>query len=461
MKILLVSPGPFVRNRRERLVQLLHRTGIHGGDSPPLGLASIGAAAEARGHQVRILDMRVETPTREEVEAEVRDYAPDLVGYYIATFNIRECVAAARFLKTIRPEALSVAGGPNVSLYPRETLEHDCFDFAMRGECDETFPEFLERLAEGKSPEDIPGVALRLPGGGIQVSPALPFPADLDQLPMPAHHLFRARYRYFGASREPYTSMIASRGCPFNCNFCGRVPGSRAVRTRSAEKLLEEMKRVRQLGYREVNFFDDLFTVNRKRVIDLCRALVDARLDMVWSVRARVDSVDEEMLDWMRRAGCRRLYFGVESGSDRTLGLMNKKITTEKARRALHLTRQAGLESVSYFIVGYPGETEADMEQTVQFIRGLETDFSSINMFEPLPACNELVRWMEETRAADPWLDYLALRTDRLPYFHGSLDRGAVERAFRRCWSAFYLQPRVWFRLLRLMNSPLRFRNFA
>jgi radical SAM superfamily enzyme YgiQ (UPF0313 family) len=384
-----------------------------------------------------------------------------VVGFYVATFNIRECVEAAGFVKEILPEAVTVAGGPNVSIYPHETMQHACFDYAMRGECDETFPEFLSVVAAGRAPAGIAGLVARTAPGGLDVSYALPCPPDLDALPMPAHHLFRATYRYFGASREPFTSMIASRGCPFNCNFCGRVPGSRKVRVRSTEKLLEEMKRVRAMGFREVNFFDDLFTVNRRRVMDLCHALTAEKVDLVWSVRARVDSVDEEMLSAMRAAGCRRLYFGVESGSDRTLALMNKKISTEQARRALQQTRRAGLESVSYFILGYPGETVVDMDQTVGFIRSLETDFVSINRFEPLPACNELQRWMEATHSPDPWLDYLALRSDRLPYFHGDLKREEVTRAFRRAWKAFYLQPRVWMHLLGLVRSGLRVRNFT
>lgn len=461
MNVLLVSPAPFTRNRRDKTLAFLLRTGIHGGDSPPLGLASIAATAELAGHTVRILDMRVETPTQSEVEAELREFQPRVVGFYVATFNIRECVEAAGFVKRILPGSVVVAGGPNVSIYPHETMQHPCFDYGMRGECDLTFPEFLAEVEAGRAPTGIQGLVARKPGGGLDVSFALPCPPDLDALPMPAHHLFRASYRYFGASREPFTSMIASRGCPFNCNFCGRVPGSRKVRTRSTQKLLEEMQRVRAMGYREVNFFDDLFTVNRRRVMDLCQALLAAKTDLVWSVRARVDSVDEELLAAMREAGCRRLYFGVESGSDRTLELMNKKISTDRARTALEQTRRAGLESVSYFIVGYPGETVEDMSRTVEFIRTLKTDFVSINRFEPLPACNELQRWMEATGSPDPWLDYLALRTDRLPFFHGDLAREDVTKAFRRAWKAFYLQPRVWARLLGLVRSGLRVRNFA
>jgi len=461
MKILLISPGSFTRSRWDKLQYLFHRMGIHGGDSPPLGLASLAAPAEAAGHTVRILDMRVENPTREEMEAELRAFAPDVVGHYSATFNIHECVEVARFVRQVVPRAVSVVGGPNVGVYPVQTLQHDCFDYGMMGECDHTFPEFLEGVQRGRPREDIQGLVRRGPSGEAIVHGSAPIVEDLDALPIPAHHLFRGVYRYFGASREPYTSMIASRGCPFNCNFCGRIPGTRKVRYRSAEKLLEEMRHVRSLGYREVNFFDDLFTVNRRRVMALCQALADARLDLVWSVRARVDSVDEEMLALMKKAGCRRIYYGVESGSDRTLGLMNKQITTAEAREALRVSRRLGIETVSYFIVGYPGETAEDMVQTVEFSSRLETDFASFNMFEPLPASTELRRWLEATGQADPWFEYLALHTRRMPQYHGGLDRSLVEQYFRQCWRSFYLRPRAWFNLLRMVNSPTRVKSFA
>jgi radical SAM superfamily enzyme YgiQ (UPF0313 family) len=461
MKLLLVSPAPFPPSRAAKALQQMRRMGIHGGDSPPLGLASIAAPAEAAGHEVRLLDMRTENTTREEMEAELRAFAPDAIGWYLATFNIRECVEAARFARSVRPGAQQIVGGPNVGIYPRETMLHDCFDYGFQGECDEVFASFLDGIAAGRPDLATPGLVHRRPGGEIAVSPEVPFPADLDRLPMPSHHLFRARYRYFGACREPYTSMIASRGCPFNCRFCGRVPGSRRVRYRSAAKLLEEMRHVRKLGFREVNFFDDLFTLNRRRVIDLCRALIDEGLDLVWSVRARVDSVDEEMLSLMKTAGCRRLYFGVESGSDRTLELMNKKIASAQAREALRLTRKLGLETVSYFIIGYPGESEADMRRTVEFASRLETDFTSFNMFEPLPATYELEKWIERGGIPDPWHEYLALKTDRIPQYHGDLDRAVVERHFRDAWRSFYLRPRTWWNLVRRVNSPARLKNFA
>ncbi len=460
MNILLVSPGPFPRNGADRLRLLLHRAGIHGGDSPPLGLVTLAAPLEAAGHAVRVLDMRVESPTRGELEDLLGAFAPDLVGFYLATFNIREGVEAARFVKSARPGAVTVAGGPNVDIYPGETMRHACFDWAMRGECDLTFPAFVASLAAGRADRSIEGLAHRR-AGGITVNPGYPMPPDLDALPLPAHHLLRGRYRYFAACREPYTSMIASRGCPYACRFCGRVPGSRKVRYRSAGRLVEEMRLLRSLGYREINFFDDLFTVNRRRVLDFCRALAGARLDLVWSVRARVDCVDGELLTAMKGAGCRRLYFGVESGSDRSLGLMNKRITTAQAREALRACRRLGLETVSYFIVGFPGETEADLALTLAFSRGLETDFCSFNMFEPLPATPALEAWLAETGAPDPWLPFLRLETDEIPRYHGGLARETVERYYRRCWNAFYFRPRTWFNLARQVRSPTRVKNFA
>lgn len=460
MKILLVSPTFFSKGRWDKFHNRLERMGIHGGDSPPLGLAYVAAGAEAAGHEVRLCDMRVENPTQDEFAAELRTYNPDVIGFYSATFNIRETVEAARFVKAKMARVIVVAGGPNVGIFPRETLAFDCFDYGFMGKADETFPRFLKSLATGSvDPSAIEGLVWRDEAGQIRTTGGPALVADLDALPVATHHVFRGKYVYFAASREPFTSMITSRGCPYNCRFCGKIPGTRKVRFRSADRVLDEMRHVARLGYREINFFDDLFTVNRERVRQICDGLLREKLNLFWSVRARVDSVDEEMLGWMKAAGCRRLYFGVESGSDRTLELMNKRITTEVAARTLAIARRLGFETVSYFIVGFPGETIDDMAQTVQFARKLSTTFASFNMFEPLPA--SAVHEDMRRQGPEPWADYLALRTDEIPCYHGDLARADVEEYFRRCWKAFYLQPRTWWGFLRMVNSPVRVKNFA
>jgi anaerobic magnesium-protoporphyrin IX monomethyl ester cyclase len=283
--------------------------------------------------------------------------------------------------------------------------------------------------------------------------------ADINQLPMAAHHLFEGSYHYFATVREPYTSMITSRGCPFNCRFCGKLPGTRKVRLRTADKVLEEMLRAVSLGYREIYFYDDLFTVNRQRVFDLSDSIRKHGLDLPWSVRARVDTVDEELLARMKAAGCRRLYFGVESGSERTLKLMDKRISTAQAMSAVQACRRIGLETVSYFILGFPGETEADMAETVRFACELPTDFASFNIFCPLPASPVHDQLCSE--GLDPWVDYIHLRSDKLPSYKGDLDAETVERYFRECWKRFYGRPQAWAALARMIDSPHRAKSFA
>lgn len=458
MKILLVSPAIFPKNNREKYHQLLLRMSIHGGDSPPLGLECIASSAIEAGHQVEIIDLRVESRTRLDFAREIKKSAPDIFGLYLTTFNIREALQVAKVMKAIFPQTKIVVGGPHVGMYPKETLKHPEFDLALMGEAEHTFCELLSALSGARDFRQVNGIIYR-EDGEIRINGNAQTVENLDVLPFPARSLLKGKYLYFGTFREPFTTMITSRGCPFNCAFCAKIPGSVRTRFVSAKRVVEEFLEIKKLGYREVNVFDDLFTVDRQRVIDICQGIIENELDISWSIRARTDCIDEEMLGYLRKAGCYRIYFGIESGTDEILKLMNKKTDTKKNMQAMELAHRFGFEIVSYFILGFPGETVETMEATIEFAKKSPTDFASFNMFEPLPA-SKVHADMLASGMKDGWLDFLELKTKQMPVYHGDLDRSEVERAYKKALRSFYLRPRAIFNLFRMVKNPVRFRNF-
>lgn len=458
MKILLVSPAFFVKNNWGKYRQLFLRMSIHGGDSPPLGLECIASSAMAKGHKVEIIDLRVESKTRLDFAREIERIAPDVFGLYLTTFNIREAIQVARVVKAVFPKIKIVVGGPHIGIYPKETLAHPEFDLALMGEAEHTFPQLLSALSGEGDFCQVNGIVYR-EAGEIKITGNPETVENLDELPFPARKLLKGKYLYFGTFREPFTTMMTSRGCPFNCSFCAKIPGSVRTRFVSAKRVVEEFLEIKKLGYREVNIFDDLFTVNRQRVIDICQGILENKLDINWSIRARTDCIDEEILGYLRKAGCYRIYFGIESGTDEILKLMNKRTDVKKNRQAMELAHKFGFEIVSYFILGFPGETVETMNATIEFAKKSPTDFASFNMFEPLPA-SKVHFDMLASGMQDGWLDFLELKTNQMPIYHGDLARTEVEKAYKKALKSFYLRPKAMFNLFKMVKNPIRFRNF-
>ena len=281
MKVLLISPDLFVKNIFEKIEQFILRAGIHGGNTPPLGLAYLASSARNLGHELHILDMRVQNKTEQEFENILLSLKPDVIGIYITTLNGKEVLQCARKIRSVLRTAKIIAGGPHLGLYPKETLEHNEFDYGLMCEADHTFPALLDAFCGKTKLEEISGLVYRK-NGFITINGTPQVVENMNELPFPARDLLKGTYIYFGSHRSPFTTMVSSRGCPYNCSFCGKIPGSERVRFLSAERTVEEFEEIIRLGYKEVNFFDDLFTVKRDRVIKICNLIIQKKLDIAW-----------------------------------------------------------------------------------------------------------------------------------------------------------------------------------
>lgn len=458
MNILLIRPDDFNTDYISKLRKQIARNGIHGGVLHPLGLCYVAAASERAGHKTKILDMRAQDITENEFKKIIQKFSSDLIGIYMTSFDIKKAVLIGEKIKEMDKSIPVVVGGPGVSVHPKETLMHDCFDYGIVGEVDLSFPMFLNHLNNGLD-NKIPGLIYKKNGTPV-ISAPIQIVKDLDSLPFPARHLLNGNYNYVFVSREPFTSMMTSRGCPFNCSFCGKPPGRGLLRFRSVENVIDEFKCVVEDGYKEVILFDDTFTLNKKHVEGMCDGIIREGLDIIWSARARIDTVNRNILKKMKRAGCKRLYFGVESGTNYILKLMNKMTTISQIEKAIRLAKENGFETIAYFILGFPGETVETMSKTIEFAKKINTNFCSFNTFNPLPA-SPVMNDMIKLGFKDEWVDFISLKKKEIPTYYGDLEEEVVMNFYRKAFVELYINVHSIWGVLRMIHNKTRLKNFT
>ena len=439
---------------RLTLVRVNGRSGAHpflaetnvSGIYPPLGLAYLAAAARNAGHPTSVLDGYANDLTHSELLDAISRVHPDVVGLTCTTFDWPLVADLARQLRRMRPGMRIWIGGPQLSLYPDECMAEIVVDLAVVGEGDEILVQLLDRV---DACEDLPGAPGTIVRSGDELvhGPAGRPIDDLDSLPLPALDLLPlSRYRCLDLP-TPFASMVASRGCPFQCRYCSQVYVGGCYRTHGVERVLDEMTRAReQFGAREIVFFDETFTMHRDWVLGLCEGILRRDLIVPWNVRTRVDRLDEDVLAAMAEAGCCSVHVGIEAGSERVQKLMNKNLRLDAVARALQVARDVGLETRGYFMLGYPGETPDEMEQTVQLSLDLPLDWASFTLTLALPGTGIYEDALEQGWIPkDYWRDYTLGRVTAHPgYFtDAGLDERQLETLLAQAYRRFYLRPHL------------------
>ncbi len=352
------------------------------GPYPPLGLGYIASYLRRYGsynYDIRILDGNA----RDDIKKGLLDFDPHIVGFTGHSPQIKEAVVLSRLLRESKREVLQIIGGVHVSADTANTLEKGAFDLAVIGEGEKAFVEIVDTFAGG-SKEDIRGIkgVAFMEDGRIVRNERQAQIKDLDTIPFPARDLFNMNY-YLGMSfgirglvRRGITSITSSRGCPYDCLFCGVGIVFEKVRHFSREYCIEEISELHsRFGVRGLYFADDTFIINKKSVARFCELLIKSGLakKVSWTAQARANLIgpeDLELLRLMKAAGCVQLEYGFESGSDRVLGILKqKRVTVADNQRAIDVTRSSGLRVLGTFIVGTPGETAEDLELTERFIQ--------------------------------------------------------------------------------------------
>ena len=348
---------------------------------PPLGLGYVAAFLKKKGFDVELVDCTF--LTLEKAIEKVRQSKPEIIGIY-SMFSMKK--TSLELATLLRKDCdLLVVGGPLPTLDPTDYL--GVFDVAVIGEGETSMVELVECWEKRQDFSRVEGIAYMCKGEVRLTSPRK-FVENLDALPFPSRELFdndaykRYYLKRFGYSISP---MITSRGCPFSCDFCSRPVFGQSLRSRSAINVVDEIESIVGLGYDRVWFADDCFTLNRERLIETCDEIVKRRIDVGWECLSRVDTLSREVAAKMCRAGCVRVFFGIESGNDDILALMRKQITVEQARKAVHTAKSAGLQVGAFFILGYPGESDGSVLDTVRFASGLPLDYLSFTLPYPIP----------------------------------------------------------------------------
>jgi anaerobic magnesium-protoporphyrin IX monomethyl ester cyclase len=423
---------------------------------PILSLAALGGAVRARGHDLRILDLsyRVYDPAliRELIVRE----KPDVVGITATTPLANQMRDISFLVKDVSRDILTIAGGAHPSALPHETMRESALDMLACGEADFAIADLLD----GKRPADIRGLYWRngdeivqnLPGGLLE---------DLDRLPIPAWADYppecNAKMTKIIARHSPVTTIEFSRGCVFKCDFCGsKNTMGLGYRKKSPERCAEELERVGRLGYREVVLVDDIFTSDNNWAAEVCEAIIKKNPKVAWTCTngIRVDSANPELFALMKRAGCYRVYFGFESGNEDVLKAFGKggRATLDKGIEAVEMARAAGLEPNGFFMVGLTGDTEATMQDTIDYARRVRLDTMKCGMATPYPGTPMFRNLRREGRIKTfDWDNYTVYNKAENIYEHPNLDWDVIKRFFKKFYAeAYFKNPaymwrRFWF----------------
>jgi radical SAM superfamily enzyme YgiQ (UPF0313 family) len=370
MKVLLIEP-PYTSIIEQFL-------GVHG---PLLGFGYIANQLEQDGHDVEILDCPTLRISLNELKLLVAKFNPDVVGITATTPSYRQALKVAEAIKKWNQNCKIVIGGPHVSFEDYSALTNSFVDVVVRGEGEATMRELVNNL-QGDL-KKVSGITFR-EGGIVRRNPDRQLIANLDTLSVSYHKLPMDRYLFQG---KRYATIISSRGCPFGCIFCSSsLLHGKMWRWQSPERVLREIQMLRsKYGVRNIEFLDDLFTFNMKRVYELCNLMIKERLDIKWFCSSRVDTINRDLIRIMRKAGCIGIYFGVESGCQRILNILRKGIRLEQAVKAIANSKAEGIETVATFIIGVPGETVEEIRQTIAFARKLRADYSQFTYCTPYP----------------------------------------------------------------------------
>lgn len=440
-KVLLINP-PFEREeesvgRTKSIIKVLNIV-------PPLGIAYIAAVLERMGIEVKIVDCAMGI-SFDSLFNSIRQESPDVVGLTVTTPAFVKAKKVATFIRENLPQAKILIGGAQVTALPQETLETGLFDIGVVGEgeliVEQLFKNYTNKRFDNL--KEVLGIIYR-DDNGIHQNEDQAFVEDLDSLPLPARHLLAHPkfYRPTPAScrKVPYTVIMTSRGCPSKCTFCDRKIFGERCRMRSVNNVFEEIEEVvSKYGVKEIRFFDDTFTLNKKRVYEICDEFEKRKLKLAWTCLTKAACVDGQLLKRMKQAGCWQVLYGFESGDDRILKLLQKGNTVELNKRAVRLTKEAGLEVRGDFIVGTPGETWESLERTVRFAIDMDLDYAHFNKFIPFPG-TELYQRLRQQGYSFDFSKSTILDHTQIHYVNEGMTKQEFSRFLDKANKRFYLR---------------------
>lgn len=427
--------------------------------NPLLNLAMLAAPVIEAGHKVKILDLDIEQNPDSYLREEVRNEKPRFVGITFTTPLYGEAKRLALLTKEANPDAILVAGGAHATTFPREILEESVFDIVAVGEADFVMRDLLKT----ENRRNIKGLVFKENGGIVETGRA-GYIDNLDDLPFPAWQLYDLKkYNKISLSnrKSPPGYLETSRGCPWGCVFCNKNIQGRKFRPKSPKRLVDEIEYMLKAGFAEIDVLDDTFSTDINRAKAICDEIVKRGLKFPWHPLngIRVDRVDKELFIKMKRAGCYKVSFGIESGNQDVLARIDKGIKLQQVRDAVRWAREIGFETFGYFMIGLPGDTEETIKDTIRFAKELRLDIAKFNITIPLPGTKLFDEWDRSglIKTKD-WGKYNFYSPASELYDHPTLSHESLVGYYKKAYRSFYFSPLY---LIRRLIRSLRFGTFT
>lgn len=410
---------------------------------PNLGIAYLAALLRANGHEVDLIEGHALDLNLQQIVDRLKSFGPEYLLFTSITDNFQDTLW---WIKEIRQgyDKPVVIGGPHTGVYPRETLSYDCIDYTVIGDGWETLPELMDALQKNKSLSAIKGIGYKKNKEVIITEPR-PQVLTLENVPFPARDLLpNEKYDTVLSKARPITSMITNLGCPFKCTYCCT---DRNVRASSPEYVISEIEEcINKYGIREIEFYDETFTLNAKRISRFLDLIEEKKLDFLWSARTSVKCVTKEMLARMAKLGCIRLNFGIEVGNEEILKNIRKPITNAMVRDGVKWAKQAGITVLGFFILGLPNETEETISDTINFMLELDLDYVELNKFVLVPN-SQIYEEMKKETGTDFWREYTLgkVKLEDLPPYKLHVSPERLDEIQVKGYRSFYFRPKsIW-----------------
>lgn len=437
MKILLINPSGGPKKDYGALSKA-------GSELPQLGLASVATSLLGSGHKVKIIDYKIEGFTLKRLLGIITRGKYTLVGFSVYITSVKKTFFLAKKIKKAFSKIKICVGGPQVTLTPYD-FQKNYIDFVFIGEAEESILKLVSFLKSKKKYPRIKGM-LYNNGKSLKGNSTLNLIEDLDSLPLIKLDRFYNLVDYYPPiyiRGKKIINLVSSRGCPFQCSFCAAAEvNGRRVRQMTASRFVDYIEIYVKKGFDSFMFYDDTFTVNRKRVIDICKEIVKRKMKLSWNCWSRVDCIDPVILSHMKEAGCYLMVFGCESMNNKTLRMLNKGFTAGQSLKGIEMVKKAGLLAVSSFMLGLPRETKKDILHTIKVVNNTQLDFAVWPIFEPYKGtpiyriCKREGSWIKDKRFKN------VIMADQEEIWEpNTISRQEIEKLAQYAFRSFYFKP--------------------
>jgi len=456
MKVLLINPPSENTLSIGFDSELLNLAGTF----PPVGLLYIASVLKSSGIETKIIDCPAQKISHNVLINHIKEYTPDIIGITTFTTTMTDVLICAQNIKSINKRIITVLGGHHVYSYPELSASYPNIDYVLKGEADYSFKQLVQALQNNESIEvikKIPGILFKLNNEMFINNEYVPV-NDLDALPIPDRSLLPP-VKYFSVfdTHQPEISIISSRGCPFNCSFC--FTPEKTYRSRSNQNVVQEIISLYNQGFTNFFFFDDLFSIKPEKLIEISKLIIENNLKISWSFRARINSITHESIAIAKKAGLKRIQFGIETFDENVLKLCNKNIKTSDIYESLKICSNYKIQTVGNFMIGLPGQTIDIIKNDLMLAKQTKFDFAEFHIFTPLPRTHAYeLALKKEIIPFDFWEKYAKNPIDEkdkfvMHYYTEVIDRTTQFNLCMHSFKSFYFRPKYVLVRLKTIKS--------